>query len=332
MSIHFFYCVFFAFCTQIALGKTPFETNAFPDHHVVVSHEDPNGILQLYRKSCDGIHSEQLTRSRLGCRMPACAPNGERLAFAEQTDHGIALCISDLDGKNPITLVQQGVNLLPCWAPDSIHLIWMKVVSNTEKDPARNSQLHIINTENGQSRRLFTDPEQLKYSNAMPSVSPDGSLIAFVSNRRGMMRIWVSELNGSNAKLISKPDSPHHDIIDAPFEQKVPVWSPDGNWIAHWEGVEMTHMSPYTGISNPERDQRIASTFHVWSVDKNGENRKKIGKGDDPTWSPAGLLTRAFPDPRYNGPSVVLETKEGPLRLPIIPPGKNWGRFTWIPK
>ena len=79
----------------------------------------------------------------------------------------------------------------------------MKVVSNTEKDPARNSQLHIINTENGQSRRLFTDPEQLKYSNAMPSVSPDGSLIAFVSNRKGMMRIWVSELNGSNAKLIS---------------------------------------------------------------------------------------------------------------------------------
>ena len=29
---------------------------------------------QLYRKSCDGIHSEQLTRSRLGCRMPAMRP------------------------------------------------------------------------------------------------------------------------------------------------------------------------------------------------------------------------------------------------------------------
>lgn len=128
MSIHFFYCAFFTLCTQIAFGKTPFELNTYPDHDVVLSHEDPNGILQLYRKSCDGIHSKQLTQSKSGCRMPACAPNGERLAYGEQTNNGIALCISDLDGTNAVTLVQEGVNLLPCWAPDSTHLIWMKVI------------------------------------------------------------------------------------------------------------------------------------------------------------------------------------------------------------
>ena len=332
MSIKPLYCVIFALFTKIALGEPPIQTTDFPEHDVVVSHEDANGVLQLYRKSSDGNHSKQLTHSKLGCHMPACAPNGKTLAYAEQTGHGIALCIADLDGRHANTVVADGVNLLPCWASDSIHLIWMKVVGNTEKDPARNSQLHIINTRNGQSRRLFTDPEQLKFSNAMPSVSPEGKRIAFVSNRDGTMRVWVSDLDGSGAKPISKPESWHHDVIDAPFEQKVPVWSPDGNWIVHWEGVEMTHMSPFTGVSNPRRDRMIAETFHVWVVDKDGQQRRRIGKGDDPTWSPDGLVTRAFPDPKYNGPSIVLEKKSGPLRLPIVPPGKNWGRFTWVPK
>ena len=113
-----------------------------------------------------------------------------------------------------------------------------------------------MDTETGKSRRLFSAPEQTKFSNAMPSVSPDGKKIAFVSNRSGNFRIWVSNLDGSDAKPISATKD-QDENLKLPIEQKVPSWSPDGKWIAHWEGVEMIHMSPYTGIKNPQRDQQI---------------------------------------------------------------------------
>ncbi|MFT4551322.1 MAG: hypothetical protein ACI9MB_005303, partial [Verrucomicrobiales bacterium] len=109
-------------------------------------------------------------------------------------------------------------------------------------------------------------------------------------------------------------------------------WSPDGKWIAHWEGVEMVHMSKFTGVPNPQRDRLISETFHVWVVGSDGMNRRKFGRGDDPTWSPDGFVTRAFPDQKRGGPKVMIETESGEKELPIVPSRRNWGRFTWLPE
>ncbi len=298
---------------------------------VVVSHTDDQGILQLYRMKEDGTDSRQLTFSKTGCRMPSCSPDGKKLAYVEQLGGGLALRVADLDGRNARTMVADGMNLLPTWLPDSSHLIWMKVSPQPKQDPARNSKLFIMNLSTGEHRRLFTNPEQRKHSNAMPTISPNGKRIAFISDRSGDMRLWVSDLNGDGARLLSKPEQERHEIIKAPIEQKVPVWSPDGKWIAHWEGVEMIHMSQFTGIPNPERDRQIAATFHVWIVSSDGKRRRKVGRGDDPTWSPDGFVTRAYPEPRRGGPLVMVGTKTAEKAMPIVPPRRNWGRFDWVP-
>ena len=297
---------------------------------VIVSHTDESGILQLYRMKEDSSASTQLTNSQLGCRMPACSPDGRKLVYVQQTRRGLSLWLSDLDGKNAKALVENGRNLVPSWLPDSKHIVWM--ITQPGQDPSRDSQIHLMNTETVESRRLFTDQEQMKFSNSMPVVSPQGDRIAFVSNRSGQMRIWVSDLDGSNAKLISRPEVEYHEAIKAPIEQKVPTWSPDGKWIAHWEGVEMVHLSKFTGVANPERDRMISATFHVWVVDSDGKNRRKVGRGDDPTWSPDGFVTRAFPDPKRGGPKVMIETESGEKELPIVPHNRNWGRFAWLPQ
>ncbi|MDH3584135.1 MAG: LpqB family beta-propeller domain-containing protein [Phycisphaerae bacterium] len=238
---------------------------------VIVSHLDKNRVLQLYRVNEDGSDRTQLTHAKRGCRMPACSPDGKRLVYVQKTEGGLSLWLSDLDGKNAKALRDKGRNLVPSWMPDSKHIVWMK--TQPGQDPSRDSQIHVMNTETGQSRRLFSDPEQLKFSNSMPVVSPRGGRIAYVSNRSGNMRIWVSDLDGSNARPISPPDVEYHEAIKAPIEQKVPAWSPDGRWIAHWEGVEMIHMSKFTGVPNPERDRLISATFHVWVVGSDGKNR-----------------------------------------------------------
>ncbi len=220
----------------IAADESPAAAAGIQLREVVASHADEKGILQLYRMKEDGSDRRQLTYSGRGCRMPACSPDGKKLIYVQQVDHHQSLWISDIDGKKGRALVNGGMNLIPSWLPDSRHIVWMK--TRPGQDPSRKSQIHLMNTETGESRRLFSDPEQLKFSNSMPVVSPKGDLIAFVSNRSGNLRIWVSDLDGGNARLVSPPKVEYHEVIKAPFEQKVPAWSPDGRWVAHWEGIE----------------------------------------------------------------------------------------------
>lgn len=317
----------------LMMAKTSFgDASANALREVIVSHTDDNGILQLFRMKEDGSDSLQLTHSKHGCRMPSVSPDGKKLVYVKQIDHSLSLWLSGIDGKNARSLVSGGMNLIPSWLPDSKHIVWMKTQPGKKReDPASNSQIQIINSETGQSRRLFSDPDQITFNDAMPSVSPDGKKVAFVSKRTGTFRVWVSNLDGSDAKPIS-PTKDQHESLNLPIEQKVPAWSPDGKWIAHWEGVEMIHMSPFTGIKNPKKDQQISATFTVWVVSSDGKKRRKVGRGDDPTWSPDGYVTRAFPDPERGGPKIMIETNSGEKELPIVPRKRNWGRFTWLPE
>jgi Tol biopolymer transport system component len=56
-----------------------------------------------------------------------------------------------------------------------------------------------------------------------PQFSPDGSRIAFASDRSGSHEIWVCDRDGSNAMKLTSFGGPY--TAD-------PFWSPDGRWIA----------------------------------------------------------------------------------------------------
>lgn len=297
---------------------------------IIVSCPDENNILQLYHIKEDGSSRRKITNSNHECMMPAVSPDGSKIVFVQQSGKGMALWISNFDGRNQKALTESGRNLIPSWFPDSKHIVWM--IFKPGKDPAENSQLHIMNTETLESRRLFSDPQQIKFSNSMAVVSPKGTKVAFVSNRSGNYRVWLSNLDGSDAKPISPISAEHDETLKLPIEQKVPAWSPDGKWIAHWEGVEMIHMSKFTGRQDRERDKLIGETWNVWVVDNEGNNKRKAGRGDDPTWSPDGFVTRAFPDPKKGGPKIMVETRSGWKELPIVPPKTpRYGRFAWKP-
>jgi TolB protein len=57
-----------------------------------------------------------------------------------------------------------------------------------------------------------------------PAWSPDGSRIAFVSDRTGIAQIWVMNANGSDPRQLT---------FDPARKDQVPDWSPDGSMIAY---------------------------------------------------------------------------------------------------
>jgi len=299
-------------------------------NEVIISYPDAKNILQLYRVEEGGENRRKITNGGHDCLMPAWSPDGKKIVYVKQSKQGMNLWLSTPGGEAAKPLTKSGGNIIPSWLPDSLHIVW--TVMTPAKDPSEDSQLFIMNTETMESRRLFTAPEQIRFSNSMGVVSPDGKLVAFVSDRTGPSRIWVSKLDGSDAQPISTPADEYHRKLKLAIEQKVPAWSPDGKFIAHWEGVEMNHLSRFTGINDAARDALITSSWNVWVVGRDGSARRKFGRGDDPTWSPDGNLTRAFPDQKKGGPKIMIERKTGAVELPVIPDKtRRYGRFTWKP-
>jgi Tol biopolymer transport system component/imidazolonepropionase-like amidohydrolase len=92
--------------------------------------------------------------------------------------------------------------------------------------------------------------------NIHPAISPDGSKIAFVSDRGGLSNIWVMDINGENVKQITKEKK---NLIHSP------KWSPDSQYIVVSKGIMsarsipageiwLYHHSGGSGIAIKERE------------------------------------------------------------------------------
>jgi Tol biopolymer transport system component len=116
---------------------------------------------------------------------------------------------------------------------------------------------------------LFASPPQVRKlvtssrEQLAPSISPDGSEIAFASTRSGASEIWVCDADGSNAQKVT--DFRH-------TSTGTPRWSPDGKLIAF--------------------DSRAGGEANVYVVDPRGGVPHKVNidmHGNNvPSWSHDG--------------------------------------------
>jgi dipeptidyl aminopeptidase/acylaminoacyl peptidase len=114
-----------------------------------------------------------------------------------------------------------------------------------EDDEVEHSDLHLLDVESGEIRRLtFNDS-----TNSAPAISPDGSKVAFTSSRTEKPQLWLLPLNGGEPRKLT-------DLAQGVGGGA--VWSPDGTKIAFTAG-------PQEEPRKPERPYRIDRT--VWRFD-----------------------------------------------------------------
>lgn len=82
------------------------------------------------------------------------------------------------------------------------------------------THIYLLDTETGNINQITSGQHQ----DRSPSLNPDGTKIAFISNRGGnLAQLYTTDIDGSNIVQIT----------DSPSEKRCPDWSPDGSQIAY---------------------------------------------------------------------------------------------------
>jgi TolB protein len=112
--------------------------------------------------------------------------------------------------------------------------------------------------------------------NGTPALSPDGTRIAFASDRDGNAELYVMNVDGTGLKRLT--DNPGPDMF--------PAWSPDGKRIVFCS--ERMYKSP---LKNDMME--VVTGMSVYFIDPDGSNLQRLGIPDPglaayPSWSPDG--------------------------------------------
>ena len=281
------------------------------------STRDGDNFYHVYGMNADGSNPTSIGDPSSVGFWGRYSPNRQQIVFGRRVadpnspvGFRYQIFVMDADGTNQVNISNDLMHHhnTPAWSPDGR----IAFVS----DPLDNSaprDLWIMNAD-GSNRQLVYHSTGV-FGAWYPSVSPDGTKIAFSDDSRGGLNhddIYVINPDGSNLRQLT----------NSPALDYGPNWSPDGTKIA----FTRERVPSFTPGS-------IAGNGDIYVMNADGSNQIPLtNHGNDdfyPTWSPDGSKI-VFNRGRGNANSEMIDVYvmnadgSNAVQLTHTPPFNNW--------
>jgi TolB protein len=193
-----------------------------PDGSKIAFHSNRNGDTEIYAMNADGTNPMRLTARPGIDELPDWSRDGSKIAFVRDIGSPFftEIFVMNADGTGAVNITNNAdFALTPAWSPDGTRIAY-----TTDRDYDIDftefaTEIYLLNADGSQPVNITNHNTA---DDGHPAWSPDGSRIAFHTNRDGNFEIYVMNADGSNPVNLTR-----HAAQD--FN---PTWSPDGSKIA----------------------------------------------------------------------------------------------------
>ncbi len=301
---------------------------------------------RIWTMTADGKQAKAISTGEASTieREPAWSADGSKLAFAADRGEGfdifvVALKNGTAAGPAVAVTTMTGDERWPSWTADGRLVFAHRDVRPTGRpaDPSLQFDLFLLSPVAGsdawQGPVLLTET---KDSETYPRVSPDGTKVAFISERDSEDDVdlwWMPVPSAAIAKPIplgARPPKPVASSVPAVGDngrplravrmtrvrgyESYPSWAPDNTRVAFYavrEGIGSVWVATAEPLRPEGADEPLPRAKPA------AQPQLVSRKGGAPAWSPDGktLLVSGLPDPQpvYNGNPLRNEVEAPPL-------------------